>query len=53
VFGTFHHDPRHPATEFGVAEPVPTSFIKQQVLPVVWIGRDIKDGLRRALRGRD
>jgi sterol desaturase/sphingolipid hydroxylase (fatty acid hydroxylase superfamily) len=52
VFGTFHHDPTHPATEFGVSEPVPTSFIKQQVLPMVWIGRDIKDGLRRALRGR-
>lgn len=47
VFGTFYYDPKNPATSFGIDEDVPTSFVKQQVLPLVSMGRTIRDGARR------
>jgi sterol desaturase/sphingolipid hydroxylase (fatty acid hydroxylase superfamily) len=39
VFGTFHYDPEHPASAYGVDEDIPVSFARQQVLPFVWIAR--------------
>lgn len=40
VFGTFHYDPDHPPTAYGVNEDIPVGFFKQQILPLVWIARD-------------
>jgi sterol desaturase/sphingolipid hydroxylase (fatty acid hydroxylase superfamily) len=52
LFGTFSHDPKHPATTFGLPEPVPASFWKQQLLPFVWIARDVRAGVGRRLTAR-
>src|SRR5205823_567521 len=41
VFGTFHYDSKAPPTAFGVTEAIPPSFVKQQILPLVWIAKDI------------
>jgi len=41
VFGTYHYDPRAPATDFGINEPMPTRYFGQQIQPFVWIARDI------------
>ncbi len=41
IFGTFHYDPRRPATEFGLPE-VPAGFLAQQVHPLRWIAADAK-----------
>jgi sterol desaturase/sphingolipid hydroxylase (fatty acid hydroxylase superfamily) len=46
VFGTFYYDPKDPAEAFGVDEPIPKSFLKQQVLPLVWMGRALRDSFR-------
>ena len=40
VFGTFRYDPHNPPTQYGVAEDIPSSFLKQQILPIIWIARD-------------
>jgi sterol desaturase/sphingolipid hydroxylase (fatty acid hydroxylase superfamily) len=40
IFGTFRYDPANPPTAFGIDEKVPLSFVKQQLLPIAWIGRD-------------
>jgi sterol desaturase/sphingolipid hydroxylase (fatty acid hydroxylase superfamily) len=45
IFGTFCHDTDNPPT--GVDEEIPQSFIKQQILPLVWIARDIGKGISR------
>jgi sterol desaturase/sphingolipid hydroxylase (fatty acid hydroxylase superfamily) len=45
IFGTFHYDPGAPPTAYGVSEEIPQSFVKQQILPLVWIARDIRRGL--------
>jgi sterol desaturase/sphingolipid hydroxylase (fatty acid hydroxylase superfamily) len=45
VFGTFRYDPTDPATEYGVPEYVPESFLKQQILPLIWIIRDATSSL--------
>lgn len=47
VFGTFHYDPENPPTAYGVTENIPTSFIKQQVLPFVWMARRVRSRARR------
>jgi sterol desaturase/sphingolipid hydroxylase (fatty acid hydroxylase superfamily) len=47
VFGTFHYDPGEPPTAYGVTDYVPPSFIQQQILPLVWIARDIRAGVAR------
>lgn len=49
LFGTFCYDPEHPPTEYGVGEAVPTSFVKQQVIPLVAIARSVKSGVSRLL----
>jgi sterol desaturase/sphingolipid hydroxylase (fatty acid hydroxylase superfamily) len=49
IFGTFHYDPDAPPTAYGVTEKIPPSFVKQQIMPLVWIGRDLKAGLSNAL----
>jgi sterol desaturase/sphingolipid hydroxylase (fatty acid hydroxylase superfamily) len=38
VFGTFVYDPN--PLRYGVTEPIPTSFLKQQVLPFAWIVKE-------------
>lgn len=56
VFGTFHYDPDHPPEAYGLSEAeVPTSFWKQQVLPLVWIGRSLRERAvgRAAVVGAD
>lgn len=47
IFGTFNYDPEAPPTAYGVTEEIPPSFIKQQVLPFVWIARDFRDSTVR------
>ena len=42
LFGTYTFDAKNPATEFGLDEEIPQSSIRQQILPLVWIGRDVK-----------
>jgi sterol desaturase/sphingolipid hydroxylase (fatty acid hydroxylase superfamily) len=42
LFGTFYFDPDKPPQQFGLDEELPKSFIKQQLLPIVWIARDAK-----------
>ena len=49
VFGTFHYDPKAPPKEYGVTEYIPPSFFKQQILPLMWIGRDIRAGVAARL----
>jgi len=39
LFGTFHYDPANMPTAYGVDDQVPVSFVKQQILPLVWISR--------------
>src|SRR5262249_3710045 len=43
IFGTFCFDPKVPAT--GVDDAIPTGFVKQQVMPLVWIARDAYRGV--------
>jgi len=38
IFGTFRYDSEPPPT--GIDEDIPVGFVKQQILPVVWIVRD-------------
>lgn len=38
LFGTFCNDRENPRT--GVDEAIPMGFLKQQIMPVVWIGQD-------------
>jgi len=45
VFGTFCHDVDNPPT--GVDEYIPQSFVKQQILPLVWIARDVRAGISK------
>jgi sterol desaturase/sphingolipid hydroxylase (fatty acid hydroxylase superfamily) len=47
VFGTFRYDPNDVPTGYGVNEPIPRSFVRQQILPFVWMGRTAKEGLSR------
>ena len=49
VFGTFHYDPKDAPTAFGVDEEIPPSFVKQQVLPFVWMGKTMKASVTTAL----
>lgn len=52
VFGTFWYDPAAPAKDFGIAEPIPLSWARQQWLPLVHIARDLRDSrIGRALIG--
>ncbi|MBV8843435.1 MAG: sterol desaturase family protein [Bryobacterales bacterium] len=39
VFGTFCDDVENPPT--GLLEEIPESFVKQQILPLAWIARDM------------
>lgn len=47
LFGTFYYDPNDEPTRFGVPDMVPRSFVKQQLLPLVWMGRTISSGFKR------
>jgi len=47
IFGTFHYDPDSPPMAYGVTDEVPQSFVMQQILPLVWIWRDVKAGTSR------
>lgn len=49
VFGTFHYDPAQPPTRYGISEEVPQSFVKQQLLPLVWIAKSVRNRAARAL----
>jgi len=51
VFGTFSYDPDNPPTEFGVDEDIPPSFVKQQVLPLAAVAKDIGSGISNKIRG--
>ena len=42
VFGTFHYDRENLPTAFGIDEDIPVSFVKQQVLPLVWIAQGVR-----------
>ncbi len=54
VFGTFYYDPKDQPTAYGITEEIPTSFIKQQMLPFVWMGQQISLRTQRLLgRARD
>lgn len=44
IFGTYHYDPKAPATEFGLDEPIPTAWHRQQLEPLRWIARDLRKG---------
>ena len=52
LFGTFFYDPKEPPTAYGVNEPIPTGFVKQQILPLVWIARSAKGTIARVLTRR-
>ena len=41
VFGTFHYEAVSPR-RFGIDQPIPKSFVKQQLLPFAWIARDVR-----------
>jgi sterol desaturase/sphingolipid hydroxylase (fatty acid hydroxylase superfamily) len=45
VFGTFHYDPKEPATEFGLGDQVPEGFWRQQIDPLIWIAKDVARSL--------
>ncbi len=47
VFGTFRYDPDCPPIGYGVDEDIPASFVKQQILPLVWIAQGAYAGLSR------
>lgn len=47
VFGTYHYDPKAPARTFGLDEKIPTDYIGQQVAPLRWIWRDLREGWLR------
>jgi sterol desaturase/sphingolipid hydroxylase (fatty acid hydroxylase superfamily) len=47
VFGTFCYGDINPAT--GVDEDIPLSFVKQQVMPLVWIAKDARAALSKLL----
>ncbi|MEP7347082.1 MAG: sterol desaturase family protein [Gemmatimonadaceae bacterium] len=47
LFGTFHYDPANLPTSYGVDDHVPDSFVKQQVLPLVWIAKGTKGGFSK------
>jgi len=50
VFGTFQYNPADLPTKYGVDDQVPVGFVKQQVLPLVWIARDVKRRLAARVR---
>jgi sterol desaturase/sphingolipid hydroxylase (fatty acid hydroxylase superfamily) len=47
VFGTFCYDPDNPPIGYGVEEAIPMSFVKQQIMPLVWIAKDAHAGFLR------
>jgi len=52
VFGTFYYDPKDAPLVYGVDEQVPLSFLKQQILPFVWIASEMKTRWRASWRSR-
>jgi sterol desaturase/sphingolipid hydroxylase (fatty acid hydroxylase superfamily) len=51
IFGTFCYDRDNPPTGYGVREEIPLSFVKQQILPLVWMRKTAQAGLARLFRG--
>lgn len=49
LFGTYFFDADHPPEHYGLDEPIPQSYVMQQVMPLVWIARDVRARLRRPL----
>jgi sterol desaturase/sphingolipid hydroxylase (fatty acid hydroxylase superfamily) len=47
LFGTFYYSPDDPPSAYGVDDTVPETFIKQQIMPLVWIARDANASLLR------
>jgi len=53
MFRTYVFDKDHPPAQYGLDEEIPQSWIKQQLVPFVWIGRDVRAIARRRLgKGR-
>jgi sterol desaturase/sphingolipid hydroxylase (fatty acid hydroxylase superfamily) len=51
AFGTFCYEPHQESMAYGTDENIPQSFVKQQLLPLVWMARTFKAGCSKLYAG--